>query len=535
MFKPRIISVIKGEKGGFNKNQLKNDIKGGLNVAIISLPIAIALGISSGLTPQMGLVTTIIGGFVAALLGGSGVQITGITSGFVLVSYGLIAHYGIAGMAIATIMAGIILIILGLLNLGSVIKYIPYSVTVGFTTGIGILLITTEVPGFFGLHIKNLPNDVIGKWISYIENIHSINLTALAIAILAVVIVIFWPKVNKVIPSSLMAIVITSIITLCLRLKIDTIHSVFGKISSSIPMPKIPHINIELIGHLIVPAITIVLIGAITSLLAALVGDGLTGERHDSNTELVALGFASIASALFGGVPVAGVVSRTTANARYGSRTPFGGIFHSIFLLIIMVVFMPLAEYIPMSALAGIVMVLGYNMIKVKIFKEFLKGPKIDFVLALVTAILIPLISIPVAVGVAMVIAMTSFMVKMSKHLEVTEINGPSIEDVKVDERILIYEIKGALFFGTVEVLMDALDEVKQEETEVLILRLKNINHIDATVLNKIDIVRERCRKNKTKLILSGLHGVNKELLEGKGYTSCEEITDAIKIANDII
>lgn len=535
MFKPRIISVIRGERGDFTREQIKNDIKGGLNVAIISLPIAIALGISSGLSPEMGIFTTIIGGLVAALLGGSGVQITGITSGFVLVCYGLISKYGIGGMAIAAIMGGLILIVLGLLNLGSVIKYIPYSVTVGFTTGIGILLITTEVPSFFGLHIKNLPNDIVGKWILYIKNISTLNIEALAIAILAVLIVVFWPKINKTIPSSLVAIIITSLISIIFKLKVDTIFSAFGHISTKIPMPKIPHISIGLIGHLIVPAITIALIGSITSLLAALVGDGLTGERHDSNTELVGLGVANIVSALFGGIPVAGVVSRTTANFRYGSRTPFGAIFHSGFLFIIMIVFMPLAEYIPLAALSGIIMVLGYNMIKVKVLKELLLGPKMDFVLALVTAILIPLISIPVAIGVAMIIAMTSFMVKMSKHLEVKEVKGISTKDIKVDERILVYEITGALFFGTVEILMDGLDEIKTEETEVLILRLKNINNIDATVINQIKVIYERSLKHNIKLILSGLKKEDRELFENKGYRSYENINDALEKAKSLI
>lgn len=535
MFKPRIISVVNGERGDFTKKQLINDFKGGLNTAIISLPIAIALGISSGVSPKMGIFTAIIGGFVAAIFGGSGVQITGITSGFVLISFNLIKQYGISGLVIATIMAGVILIILGLLNMGSVIKYIPYSVTVGFTTGIGILLLTTEVPSFLGLKIAQMPTNVLGKWIAYIENIKTTNYIDLAIAILAILIVIFWPKVNKTIPGSLMAIIIAAAVAMGLHLNISTIGSSFGEISSSIPMLVIPHITGELFIKLIEPAITIALIGSITSLLAALVGDGLTGEKHDSNTELVAQGLACIASALFGGTPVAGVVSRTTANFKHGTRTPFGAIFNSIFLLLIMIFLMPLAEYIPIAALSGIIMVLGYNMLKIKVFKYLLKGPKIDFILAIVTAVLIPLTSIPIAVGVAMVIAMAEFMSKMSKNLEIKDIKGASLKDLNVPEEVLIYEIKGTLFFGTVEIMMNALKEIKEENTKVLILRLKNISTIDATVINKLETIESRCKNNNIKLILSGLSDINQVLLKKKGFATYEEIKEAIEVAQKII
>lgn len=531
MFKPRLVSVLNGERGDFTKAQLKNDLKGGLNVAIISLPIAIALGISSGVSPKVGIFTAIIGGLIAAIFGGSGVQITGITSGFVLISFGLIKQYGISGLAIATIMGRIILVILGFLKMGSVIKYIPYSVTVGFTTGIGILLITTEVPSFLGLRINNIPNDVVGKWIAYIENIKTINIEALLIAILAVIVVLFWPKINKTIPSSLMAIIVTSPIALFLHLDVSTIGSSFGKISSSIPMPMIPHVTLPLVVKLIEPAITIALIGSITSLLAALVGDGLSGERHDSNTELIAQGLACIGSALFGGTPVAGVVSRTTANFTHGSRTPFGAIFNSIFLFFIMIFLMPLAEYIPLSTLSGIIMVLGYNMLKIKIFRGLLKGPKIDFILAIITAILIPLTSIPIAVAVAMIIAMADFMRRMSKDLE---IKSEPLKNLNISDDILVYEIKGTLFFGTVEIMMNALDEVKEDNTKVLILRLKNISNIDATVINKIEVIRDRCNKKRIKIILSGLNNSNKKLLEDKGFLTATDVVEAVELANKI-
>lgn len=534
MFKPRLVSVLNGERGDFTKAQLKNDLKGGLNVAIISLPIAIALGISSGVSPKVGIFTAIIGGLIAAIFGGSGVQITGITSGFVLISFGLIKQYGISGLAIATIMGGIILVILGFLKMGSVIKYIPYSVTVGFTTGIGILLITTEVPSFLGLRINNIPNDVVGKWIAYIENIKTINMEALLIAILAVIVVLFWPKINKTIPSSLMAIIVTSPIALFLHLDVSTIGSSFGKISSSIPMPMIPHVTLSLVVKLIEPAITIALIGSITSLLAALVGDGLSGERHDSNTELIAQGLACIGSALFGGTPVAGVVSRTTANFTHGSRTPFGAIFNSIFLFFIMIFLMPLAEYIPLSTLSGIIMVLGYNMLKIKIFRGLLKGPKIDFILAIITAILIPLTSIPIAVAVAMIIAMADFMRRMSKDLEIKEIKSEPLKNLNISDDILVYEIKGTLFFGTVEIMMNALDEVKEDNTKVLILRLKNISNIDATVINKIEVIRDRCNKKRIKIILSGLNNSNKKLLEDKGFLTATDVVEAVELANKI-
>ncbi len=534
MFKPRLVSMLRGEHGNFTKTQLKNDLKGGLNAAIISLPVAIALGISSGISPKMGIFTAIIGGLIAAIFGGSGVQITGITSGFVLISFSLIKQYGISGLAIATIMGGIILIVLGFLKMGSIIKYIPYPVTAGFTTGIGILLITTEVPSFLGLRITNLPNDIIGKWIAYIENIKTINIAALAIAILAVLVVLFWPKINKTIPSSLMAILVTSPIVLFLHLNVSTIGSSFGKISSSIPMPMIPHITLPLIVKLIEPAITIALIGSITSLLAALVGDGLSGEKHDSNTELIAQGLACIGTALFGGTPVAGVVSRTTANFKYGSRTPFGAIFNSIFLFLIMIFLMPLAEYIPLSALSGIIMILGYNMLKIKVFRDLLKGPKIDFILAITTTILIPLTSIPIAVGVAMIIAMADFMRRMSKDLEIKEIESEPLKNLNISEDILVYEIKGTLFFGTVEIMMNALDQIEENDTKVLILRLKDISNIDATVINKIEVIRNRCNKKGIKVILSGLNDSNKKILENKGFLTATDVTEAVELANKI-
>ncbi|XZI18096.1 SulP family inorganic anion transporter, partial (plasmid) [Clostridium perfringens] len=340
MYKPKLISLLDDKENGFSKEQFFKDLIAGIIVAIIALPLSIALGISSGVSPEKGLITAIIAGFIISLLGGSRVQIGGPTGAFVVIVFGIIQNHGVDGLIIATFMAGIILVLFGLLRFGSLIKYIPYPITVGFTSGIAVTLFSTQVKDFLGLSMTKTPSEFIPKWEAYISHMNTTNLYTLAIGLLALIILIFWPKINKKIPGSLIALIVTTLVVFIFNLPVATIGSQFGKISSNIPMPHIPNLNLNTLKALIGPAFTIALLGGIESLLSAVVSDGMIGDKHNSNAELIAQGIANMGSSLFGGIPATGAIARTAANVKNGGRTPISGIVHSITLLLIMLVFM---------------------------------------------------------------------------------------------------------------------------------------------------------------------------------------------------
>lgn len=397
---PKLFKML--SQKDLDSQQIKKDIVSGIIVAIIALPLSIALAISSGVSPEKGLITAIFAGFVISLLGGSKVQIGGPTGAFVVIVYGIVQQHGIDGLIIATIMAGIILIIMGVLRLGDLIKYVPKTITVGFTSGIAVTLLITQFKDFFGLQIQNVPAEALEKLECYIENINTFDIMAFIVGLACIILMIYWPKVNKNIPGSLIALIVATAVVKIFSINIDTIGSVYSNISSSIPAPSIPKVDIKSIIPLIQPAITIAILAAIESLLSCVVSDNMIDDTHDSNAELIAQGAGNIAAALFGGIPATGAIARTAANVRSGGRSPISGIVHAVTLLLIMVILMPLAKLIPMTVLSAILIIVSYNMGEWKEMKEMLHLPKKDVIVLYTTFILTIVFDLVLAIGVGM-------------------------------------------------------------------------------------------------------------------------------------
>ena len=402
--KPKLFSIIKHKEKELTKEQFLKDVVAGIIVAIIALPLSVALGISSGVTPEKGLITAIVAGLFISLIGGSRVQIGGPTAAFVVIVYGIIEKHGIDGLIISTIMAGIILILFGLLNLGDLIKFIPKTITVGFTAGIAVSLFTTEVKDVLGLSIANLPSDFLPKWRAYILNLASTNMWSLVLGIISIIIIIGVSKFSESVPGSLVALIVVSLIAAIFALPVNTIGSQFGEISSAIPVPTVPSIGVNKIISLIGPAMTIAFLAAIESLLSAVVADGMIDKKHDSNTELVGQGLANIFSALFGGLPATGAIARTAANVKNGGRTPIAGVVSAIILLIIMKLLMPLIKYVPLTVLGAILIVVAYNMCNIEEIKELISANKYSMVEVLLTFALTVIFNLVVAIVVSMIV-----------------------------------------------------------------------------------------------------------------------------------
>ncbi len=399
---PKLFKMIKDNE--LTKDQVGKDIIAGIIVAIIALPLSIALAISSGVSPEKGLITAIFAGFVISLLGGSKVQIGGPTGAFVVIVYGVVKTYGITGLITSTMMAGIILVVMGLLRFGSLIKYVPQTITVGFTSGIAVTLLTTQLKDFFGFKIADVPAEFIGKVESYIQNISTFDIASFLIGLSCILILVYWPKVNKKIPASIIALIVSTLAVNLLNLPTDTIGTRFSEISSSIPKPQIPHMDVKTIINLIKPALTIALLGAIESLLSCVVSDNMIDDKHDSNMELVAQGLGNIASSLFGGIPATGAIARTAANVKNGGRSPISGMVHAIILLLIMVILMPFAKLIPMTTLAAILIIVSYNMGEWSHFKELLSSSKSDVLVLLITFTFTVVFDLVFAIGVGMAV-----------------------------------------------------------------------------------------------------------------------------------
>ncbi|WP_371025199.1 SulP family inorganic anion transporter [Paraclostridium ghonii] len=398
------------------KDKVGKDIISGVIVAIIALPLSIALAISSGVSPEKGLITAIFAGFVISFLGGSKVQIGGPTGAFVVIVYGVVKNYGMTGLITSTMMAGIILVVMGLLRFGSLIKYVPQTITVGFTSGIGITLLTTQLKDLFGLKIADVPAEFIGKVESYIQNISTFDLVSFLIGLACILILVYWPKVNKKIPASIIALIISTLVVNLLNLPTDTIGTRFNEISSSIPKPQMPHIDIKTIINLINPAMTIALLGAVESLLSCVVSDNMINDKHDSNMELIAQGLGNITSSLFGGIPATGAIARTAANVKNGGKSPIAGLAHAITLLLIMVIFMPFAKLIPMTTLAAILIIVSYNMGEWSHFKELLYSSKSDALVVIITFVFTVVFDLVFAIGVGMSVHYTLKFIRDRKE-----------------------------------------------------------------------------------------------------------------------
>lgn len=512
MLKPKLFTTLKG----YNKQQFIADATAGIIVGIVALPLAIAFGIASGVTPEKGIITAIIAGFVISFFGGSRVQIGGPTGAFIIIVYGIVQQYGTTGLAIATIMAGIILVIMGLVRFGSLIKFIPYPVVVGFTSGIALLIFSTQIKDFLGLQIKQVPSDFHEKWIIYFENFSTINLNVLGIAILALVIMIFWPRVTHRIPGSLIAIIVTTLLVIIFKLPVDTIGSRFGEISSELPSPGFYDINLNVIRNLIGPATVIAILAAIESLLSAVVADGMIGGKHRSNMELVAQGLANIITPLFGGIPATGAIARTATNIKNGGRTPVAGIIHSITLLLIMLFFGSYAKLIPMATLAAILIIVAYNMSEWHSFKSLLKSPKSDIAVLLTTFFLTVIFDLTIAIEIGMVLSVLLFMKRMAEVSNVSVITREikdeeeqpdpnAINKKQIPDDVEVFEINGPFFFGAAKKFKDQMSIV-EETPKVRIIRMRNVPAIDATGLQTLKDFYNDAKKKNMHLILSGVH-----------------------------
>jgi SulP family sulfate permease len=513
MFKPKLFDTLKS----YNRQQFTKDVMAGLIVGLVALPLAIAFAIASGVSPEKGLYTAIIAGFIISALGGSRVQIGGPTGAFIVIVYGIVQSHGINGLIIATFMAGIILIIMGVVRLGSVIKYIPHPLIIGFTSGIALIIFSSQVKDFLGLQMGAIPADFIDKWKSYIQYFHTINVDTVLIGVATVAIILLWPKVTHKVPGSLIAILITTALMQLLHLPIGTIGSKFD-IPSSLPKPVVPHLDFNTIRNLIRPAFTIALLGAIESLLSAVVSDGMIGGNHKSNMELIAQGVANIFSSIFGGIPATGAIARTATNVKNGGRTPVAGIIHAITLLLILLFFGKWAALIPMATLAGILIVVAYNMSEWKHFLTILKSPRSDMAILLTTFLLTVLVDLTAAIEIGMILAVFLFMRNMIKISNVSALLGDTeskdneddkapLENFTIPKNVEVYEITGPLFFGAAYKFKDAMRLI-EKPPKVLIIRMRKVPIIDATGIKIIEEVYRESKQKGTKLILSEIDSI---------------------------
>ena len=513
MFRPKLFDTLKS----YNRQQFTKDLMAGLIVGIVALPLAIAFGIASGVSPEKGLYTAIIAGFIISALGGSKVQIGGPTGAFIVIVYGIVQQYGINGLIIATFIAGVMLIIMGFARLGAIIKFIPHPLIIGFTSGIALIIFSSEIKDFFGLKMGAVPADFLEKWKSYFINFHTANIYTALIAAITITIILLWPKVTHKIPGSLIAILLTTAGVQLLRLPVESIGSRFGSIPSSLPVPVIPHLDFAVIKNLVRPAFTIALLGGIESLLSAVVADGMIGGNHRSNMELIAQGVANIFSSIFGGIPATGAIARTATNVKNGGRTPVAGIIHALTLLLIMLFVGKWASLIPMATLAGILVVIAYNMSEWENFISVLKGPRSDVAILLTTFFLTVIIDLTVAIEIGMVLAAFLFMRKMiqfsnvsilTNQLEDESEGGEADKDATVNYKmprdVEVFEITGPLFFGAAYKFKDAMRFIERTP-KVLIIRMRQVPLIDATGIHVLKEVFKDTKNRGTKIILSGI------------------------------
>ena len=504
MFRPKIIETLKN----YNKDQFFKDSIAGLIVGIVALPLAIAFAIASGVSPEKGLYTAIIAGFVISVLGGSRVQIGGPTGAFIVVVYGIVQQYGVNGLVIATFMAGVLLMAMGIGRLGNAIKFIPFPLIIGFTTGIAVIIFSSEMKDFFGLEMGSVPADFISKWLAYGQNITTVNIYAVSTGIFTLLVVVLWPKLTHRIPGSLIAIFITTGAVHFFNIPVETIGSRFGAIPSMLPRPVIPDVSLETLQQLIRPAFTIALLGSIESLLSAVVADGMIGGNHRSNTELIAQGFANICSSIFGGIPATGAIARTATNIKNGGRTPVSGVVHAVTLLIIMMFLGKWAALIPMATLAGILIVVAWNMSEIENFIDVFKGAKSDAAILITTFVLTVLVDLTVAIEIGMILAAFLFMRNMMQASSVQQsvfFAGDEKSDIlnpELPAGVDVFEISGPLFFGVAYKFKDAM-KIIEKPAKILIIRMRNVPIIDATGIRILKEVSNEIKRKGTKLILS--------------------------------
>jgi len=557
-FKPAILTSLKG----YNGTKFSKDVMAGIIVGIVAIPLAIAFGIASGVGPTEGLITAVIAGFIISTFGGTKVQIGGPTGAFIVIIYGIIQQYGISGLMIATVMAGILLVLMGFCHLGNVIKFVPYPVVVGFTGGIALTIFSTQMNDLFGLGLTNVPADFIDKWICYIQNFVKIDLWSLAIGLGSLLIIIFVPKISKKIPGSLIAIIFTTLFVWLLKEYTDIagIHGIttiadLYDLPSGMPAPKLPSIELKdgqtimnVIQELFPAAFTIAMLGAIESLLSAIVADGVIGDKHNSNTELIGQGIANIASPFFGGIPATGAIARTMTNINNGGRTPVAGIIHALVLLLVLLLFGNLVGLIPMPCLAAVLIMVSYNMSGWKTFVSLARNPKSDFAVLITTFVLTVVFDLTIAIEIGLLLAIVLFLKRTSEstdikvfHNEIDPNNDTDInlneEKLKIPDGVEVYEIDGPYFFG----IANKFDEVMLETNEkpnVRIIRMRKVPFIDSTGLHNLETLCLQAKKEGIKIILSGVNDNVRKTFQKAGFEKylskeyiCSNINEALEKA----
>ena len=552
-FKPKFLSAIKH----YDRKTLMADLMAGVIVGIVALPLAIAFGIASGVSPEKGIITAIVAGFVISALGGSKVQIGGPTGAFIVIVAGIINQYGIQGLTIATLMAGVFLIGFGLLRLGTIIKYIPYPIVVGFTSGIAVTIFTTQVKDLLGMQMTDVPSDFIEKWVAYIQNLDTIDFWSAIIGLASVAIISIAPKLSRRVPGSLIAIIVMTITALLLRqyagvTSIETIGDRFS-IQSQLPGAVVPELSWDTIKGLVAPAMTIAILGAIESLLSATVADGVIGDHHNSNTELIGQGVANILSPLFGGIPATGAIARTMTNINNGGRTPVAGIIHAVVLLLIFLLLMPLAQYIPMACLAGVLVVVSYGMSGWRSFLALMRNPKSDITVLVLTFLLTIIFDLTVAIEVGLICACLLFMRRMSETTDVravydeidlnedADMQAGNLEHLTIPMGVEVYEINGPYFFGAGNRFEDIMSRYGQRP-KVRIIRMRKVPFIDSTGLHNLENLCLMSQKEGITIVLSGVVQKVEEVLKRNHFDQllgeeniCNHIDLALTRAKEIV
>ena len=551
-FKPKLFSSLKN----YSRASFTADVMAGIIVGIVALPLAIAFGIASGVSPEKGIITAIVAGFLVSAFGGSRVQIGGPTGAFIVIVYGIIQQYGESGLMVATLMAGVFLILLGLFHLGTIIKYIPYPIVVGFTSGIALTIFTTQVKDFFGLTIDNVPGDFIEKWIVYVRHFHTIDPWSALVGVLSVAIIALTPRLSKKIPGSLVAIVVMTLGVWLLKTYagVDSVATIGDRfsISADLPDASVPALTWDTVKALISPAITIAVLGAIESLLSATVADGVTGDKHNSNQELIGQGIANLASPIFGGIPATGAIARTMTNINNGGRTPVAGIVHAVVLLLIFLFLMPLAQYIPMACLAGVLVVVSYNMSGWRTFKELLSNPKSDVGVLLVTFFLTVIFDLTVAIEVGLLMACLMFMKRMAESTQISVITDdldPNKEsDIELHEehlvipdRVEVYEINGPYFFGIANKFEEEMIRIG-DRPKVRIIRMRKVPFVDSTGIHNLTNLCRMSQREGITIVLSGVNPRVHATLEKAGFYEllgkdniCSNINEALAKAGELV
>ncbi|OHD07967.1 MAG: sodium-independent anion transporter [Spirochaetes bacterium GWB1_36_13] len=548
MLIPKILTTLKN----YNKKLFLNDFIAGSIVVIVAIPLSIAFAIASGVSPDKGLFTAVVAGFLVSVLGGSRVQIGGPSGSFVIIVYSIIQQYGMDGLVITTVLAGIILVVMGLAKLGSWIKFIPYPLVIGFTSGIAIVIFSTQIKDFFGLPIDKIPVDFIAKWSVYISNMNKINIYTTGVAMGALLLIVIWNRFFKKIPGSLIALIAGTVVVQLFDFPVATIGSIYGDIPSSIPMPVFPNVSFELIKNLISPAFVIALLVAIESLLTAVVADGMIGGKHRSNMELIAQGAANIFSPLFGGIPAAGALARTATNIKNGAKTPIAGLTYSFMVLLVMLFFGKWATLIPFPVLAAVLTVVSYHMCEWRTFVSLLKNPKSDVAILFISFFLTVFVDLATAIEIGMILSAFLFMRRMAAVSNVEILNKISTEEEeqddplsiakrKIPESVDIFEINGPFFFGAAHKFKEAIAQI-QKKPKIRIIRMRFVPAVDSTGIQNLREVFLDCRKNNILFIISGINPQPLDAFRKSGFAKeigeeniCLDIDQALARANEII